>query len=51
MKQCAWKDCTNEADPAREGSGPFDQYLCPDHDEIREGDPPFIDTTKENRTA
>jgi hypothetical protein len=41
--RCAFKDCTNEADPARPESGPVDDYLCPEHDEIQKGDPPFID--------
>lgn len=52
MKKCAWKDCQNEADPARPGSGPFDDDLCAYHDEIQAGDPPFGSdephSTKEN---
>lgn len=34
-KKCVWKDCPNEADPPVEGvSGPFDEFLCPYHDEF-----------------
>lgn len=34
-RRCAWLNCHNEADPGLEDiSGTFDEWLCPDHDEV-----------------